>query len=278
MFTIKELSSKFSSYLQNQSFNRDPVTLYDPVHYIFSLGGKRIRPCLLLASYNMYSEDIHHAFPAAMAVEAFHNFSLIHDDIMDDANLRRGKQTTHLVFGENQAILSGDALLILCYKILEDYNNPVFTELVHEFSDMAIKVCEGQQYDIDFETKRDISIREYLHMINYKTAVLLGSAIKMGGILGNATEKDLSHLFSFGENLGLAFQIQDDILDTYGDQENFGKKIGGDIVQGKKTYLFIKTLELLSDREKLNFLQIFNSKEIAIDEKNIWCNCSKMNN
>lgn len=222
---------------------KEPIQLYEPIYYILSLGGKRLRSILTLMTCDFFEEDFHKAMNAALAVELFHNFSLIHDDIMDHAPLRRGKQTVHEKWDTNTGILSGDAMLILAYQLFEDYEPTMFRELARLFSKTAIEVCEGQQYDVDFETRDDVTLPEYIKMIDYKTAVLIGSAMKMGAIVANASESCKENIYEFGRNLGIAFQLQDDYLDAFGDPETFGKQVGGDIISNKKTFLFLTAVE-----------------------------------
>lgn len=253
-------SQIFSDYLNSQTINKDPKTLYEPIEYILSLGGKRIRPALTLMGCDVFGENIEKALPAAMAVEVFHNFSLIHDDIMDKAPLRRGKQTVHEKWDLNTGILSGDAMLILAYRYFEKYEPEVFCELAKLFSKTALEVCEGQQWDIDFETTDNITIEQYLKMIEYKTAVLVGAALQMGAIVAKTSEVNKKAIYDFGLNLGIAFQLQDDYLDAFGDPETFGKQVGGDIIENKKTYLYLKALEQTSQQEKEQLLHLYSIK------------------
>lgn len=248
MHTVRELQTFFIDYLSQNSFIRDPQELYDPVNYILGLGGKRLRPVMLLMACNLFKDEVKAALPAAFAVEIFHNFSLLHDDIMDEAPLRRGQPTVHKKYDVNSGILSGDVMLIYAYDYLmklEDQAN--IGDLIKLFNQTAIEVCEGQQLDMNFETRDSVQIEEYLRMISLKTAALLAGAMKMGAIIGGASKEDAQCVFDFGWNVGIAFQLQDDILDTYGDPEKFGKKVGGDIVQNKKTYLVLRALELADD-------------------------------
>jgi geranylgeranyl diphosphate synthase type II len=248
----------FTDHLEKYTVNAVPENLYAPVNYILSLEGKRIRPILTLISTDIFSGSPKKALNAALAGEVFHNFSLVHDDIMDSADLRRGNITIHKKWDNSTAILSGDVMLILAYQIFENYEANIFVPMATLFSKTAIKVCEGQQLDIDFEKKQEISLDEYLLMITYKTAELIGVAMKMGAIIANATIADQEKIYEFGKNLGIAFQLQDDYLDCFGNENDFGKKIGGDIIEKKKTFLYIKTLELLSGDEKSNFISLYN--------------------
>jgi len=265
MLAFKELSKRFTSFLNEYTFPSQPQQLYDPVRYIMSLGGKRIRPILTLAAYNLYNDNVEKANHAAMTVEVFHNFSLLHDDIMDNAFKRRGKDAVHVKYDENSAILSGDVMMIWSYKLLEQYTENV-SELYKVFTQTSIEVCEGQRMDMDFETKDEVSIQEYIQMITLKTSVLLGAALKMGALVGNASNQDQFHLYEFGKNVGIAFQIQDDVLDTFGDEATFGKRIGGDILQKKKTFLYLKSLELLSQLQINRLKDLFSSDYKIEDE------------
>jgi geranylgeranyl diphosphate synthase type II len=255
--------------LESQYETKEPRNLYEPVHYILKLGGKRIRPVLTLMSAEVFDADYKLALPAALAVEVFHNFSLIHDDIMDDAPLRRGNETVHEKWNTNTAILSGDAMLILAYQYFEKYNTDVFRDLAKLFSKTALEVCEGQQYDVDFETRDDVTIDQYLKMIEYKTAVLVGASMKMGAIVAETSAENANLIYDFGLNLGLAFQLQDDYLDAFGNPETFGKQVGGDIIENKKTYLYLKAIEFANSDEKEQLLHLFsiqpedNSAKIA---------------
>ena len=252
---LQQYHSDFVNYLESQNFVREPQNLYTPIDYILHLGGKRIRPILTLIACDVFSGDYQKALPAALAVETFHNFTLVHDDIMDDAPLRRGKQTVHEKWDINTGILSGDAMLILAYQYFENYKPEVFQKLAKLFSKTALEVCDGQQLDVDFETRNDVTIEEYLKMISLKTSVLVAAALQMGAIIAETDEIQSQHIYNFGLNLGIAFQLQDDYLDTFGDPETFGKQVGGDIIENKKTYLYLKALEVSNaqDAEKLKF-------------------------
>jgi geranylgeranyl diphosphate synthase type II len=269
MHSIYQYQEFISAYLESQYETKEPRNLYEPVHYILKLGGKRIRPVLTLMSAEVFDADYKLALPAALAVEVFHNFSLIHDDIMDDAPLRRGNETVHEKWNTNTAILSGDAMLILAYQYFEKYNTDVFRDLAKLFSKTALEVCEGQQYDVDFETRDDVTIDQYLKMIEYKTAVLVGASMKMGAIVAETSAENANLIYDFGLNLGLAFQLQDDYLDAFGNPETFGKQVGGDIIENKKTYLYLKAMEFASQKEKEQLMHLFsiqpedNSAKIA---------------
>lgn len=241
------------------NIEKQPKNLYEPIQYILSLGGKRLRPVLTLMATEVFDVDCKEAIPAATAVEVFHNFSLIHDDIMDAAPLRRGNVTVHEKWDVNTGILSGDAMLILAYQFFEAYEPSVFVKLAKLFSKTALEVCEGQQYDVDFESRTDVSILEYLKMIEYKTAVLVGAAMKMGAIVAQASEENADLIYDFGLNLGIAFQLQDDYLDAFGNPETFGKQVGGDIIENKKTFLYIKAMEFASPEEKESLSHLFAS-------------------
>ena len=260
MHSIYQYQQFISDYLISQYETKEPKNLYEPIRYILELGGKRMRPVLTLMSAEIFDSNYQKALPAALAVEVFHNFSLIHDDIMDDAPLRRGNVTVHEKWNTNTAILSGDAMLILAYQYFEKYDTDVFRDLAKLFSKTALEVCEGQQWDVDFETRNDVSISDYLKMIEYKTAVLVGAAMKMGAIVAETTTENSELIYNFGLNLGLAFQLQDDYLDAFGDPETFGKQVGGDIIENKKTYLYLKAMEFGSDQEKEQLLQLFSNQ------------------
>jgi len=257
MHPIAYYQQVVADYFETANLQKEPANLYAPVTYILSLGGKRIRPVLTLMAAEVFNADCREAVPAAIAVEIFHNFSLVHDDIMDDAPLRRGHQTVHEKWDINTGILSGDAMLILAYQYFEQYEPATFMALARLFSKTALEVCEGQQWDVDFEARNDVTEPEYLKMIEYKTAVLLGAAMKMGGIVANTSEENCNLIYDFGRYLGIAFQLQDDYLDAFGNPETFGKQVGGDIIENKKTYLYLKALEYGSAFEKEQLLSWF---------------------
>ena len=240
----------FESGLKNYLDKKSPENLYEPIQYILNLGGKRIRPLLVLMSADLFGHKYKEAVSAALAIEIFHNFTLVHDDIMDSAELRRGSVTVHNKWNINTGIISGDVMLIKAYQALEEYENPLFSKLTKLLNKTALEVCEGQQYDIDFEEKVDVNQNNYLEMIRLKTAVLIGCALKMGALIADASQDDLEAIYEFGELLGIAFQIQDDYLDVYGDSISFGKKIGGDIIENKKTILFHYAMSNGSINEK----------------------------
>ena len=258
MHSIQAYQEHFLNYLKQQHFLRNPKNLYEPIDYILGLGGKRMRPVLTLMAAEVFDVNFEKALPAATAVEVFHNFSLVHDDIMDDAPLRRGKETVHEKWNLNTGILSGDAMLILAYQYFENYEPIIFKELAKLFSKTALEVCEGQQYDVDFETRDDVTIAEYLKMIEYKTAVLVGAALKMGAIIAQTSKENADLIYDFGLNLGIAFQLQDDYLDCFGNPETFGKQVGGDIIENKKTYLYLKAIEFAKADEREQLLHLYS--------------------
>lgn len=247
--------------------NRKPENLYAPVEYILSIGGKRIRPALVLLACDLFSNTYEHAISPALALEVFHNFTLLHDDVMDKADMRRGNQTVHKKWDENMAILSGDAMSILAYDLLSQTKPEFLPSILSVFNQTALEVCDGQQYDMDFEKRQDVSIASYLNMIRLKTSVLLAGSLKIGAILGGAGEKDAGLIYDFGQELGLSFQLQDDYLDVFGNEEKFGKSIGGDIVANKKTYLLLKAFELANDIQKQKLHDLVNDKKINRKEK-----------
>lgn len=267
MQAIVEYQNQFSEFLNSYNVEREPKNLYQPIKYILNLGGKRLRPVLTLMTTACFDGDVDRAMDAALAVEVFHNFSLIHDDIMDAAPLRRGQETVHEKWDLNTGILSGDAMLIRAYQLFENYPPETFRELAKLFSKTALEVCEGQQYDIDFETRLQVSIPEYLKMIEYKTAVLVGAAMQMGAIVANASIEDQIRCYDFGKNLGIAFQLQDDYLDAFGNPEIFGKQVGGDILENKKTYLFLKAIENGSPEVRTELTQLFQNNAIKPENK-----------
>jgi geranylgeranyl diphosphate synthase type II len=260
MHAINQFQDFFISFLEKQTITKEPENLYEPIGYILGLGGKRIRPVLTLMTTEIFNGDYKKALPAAMAVEVFHNFSLVHDDIMDDAPLRRGNKTVHEKWDINTGILSGDAMLILAYQYFEQYEPSVFMRLAKLFSKTALEVCEGQQWDVDFETRDDVTIPEYLKMIQYKTAVLVAAAMKMGAIVAEASDQNADLIYEFGLNLGLAFQLQDDYLDAFGDPKTFGKQVGGDIIENKKTYLYLKAIAFAEKEESTQLQDLFSNQ------------------
>ena len=248
--------------LKKVSFGDKPDSLYDPVKYILGIGGKRVRPVLTLMSCSSFNCNPILALEASLSVELFHNFTLIHDDIMDSAHTRRGKETVHKKWGLNSGVLSGDVMLIMAYQLLENYDSETFFELNQLLNKTAKQVCEGQQMDMDFELKSDVVFDEYIQMIKFKTAVLLGCALKMGAVVAKASKKDQENLYQYGINLGLAFQFQDDYLDTFGNESKVGKKIGGDILENKKTVLFHMAIQNSNDFQKNHILDLYNSNTV----------------
>lgn len=267
MHSIQFYQEAVKDHFESLVNNKEPRNLYEPIEYILALGGKRMRPVLTLLASEIFNKDYKEALPAATAIEVFHNFSLIHDDIMDDAPLRRGNQTVHEKWDINTGILSGDAMLILAYQYFENYEPQIFQKLAKLFSKTALEVCEGQQYDVDFETRDDVTINEYLKMIEYKTAVLVGAAMKMGAIVAETSQENANLIYDFGLNLGIAFQLQDDYLDAFGDPKTFGKQVGGDIIENKKTYLYLKALEFGSTEQKEQLLHLFSIQPIDNADK-----------
>ena len=258
MHSIAQYQEFITQYAKNQVVVQDPAGLYEPIAYIMGLGGKRLRPVLTLLAAELFEAKYQEALPAALAVEVFHNFSLVHDDIMDSAPLRRGHETVHEKWDTNTGILSGDAMLIMAYRYFEQYEPAVFYSLVKLFSQTALEVCEGQQWDVDFEQRDNVTLPEYLKMIEYKTAVLVAAALKMGAIIAKTSEENAQLLYDFGLHLGLAFQLQDDYLDAFGDPATFGKQVGGDIIENKKTYLYLKAMEFAEASDKLQLTHLFS--------------------
>jgi geranylgeranyl diphosphate synthase type II len=267
MQSVSAYQSFFVAYLENQIILKEPRNLYDPIQYILSLGGKRMRPVLTLMSAEIFDVSYEKALPAAMAVEVFHNFSLVHDDIMDAAPLRRGNVTVHEKWDTNTGILSGDAMLILAYQYFEKYEPKIFRKLAKLFSKTALEVCEGQQWDVDFETRTDVTIPEYLKMIEFKTAVLVAAAMKMGAIIAKTSKTNAKLIYEFGLNLGIAFQLQDDYLDAFGDPATFGKQVGGDIIENKKTFLFLKAMEFSNATLQARLLYLFTEYADNVEAK-----------
>ena len=258
MLSVEKYQKEFSGYLRDYLNFKEPKNLYQPIEYILDLGGKRLRPTLTLLTTEIFGGDHKKSLNAALALELFHNFSLIHDDIMDDAPLRRGNRTVHEKWDLNTGILSGDAMLILAYQLFENYEPNTFQELAKLFSKTALEVCEGQQYDIDFETRDDVTLSEYLKMIEYKTAVLIAAAMKMGAIVAGASKQDQIKIYEFGKNLGIAFQLQDDYLDAFGNPETFGKQVGGDIIENKKTFLYLRAMAFCDADEMMQLEHLYS--------------------
>jgi geranylgeranyl diphosphate synthase type II len=254
MESLNAYTAKVEAALDQLIFPSSPKNLYDPLRYFLTLGGKRMRPILSLLGAEAFDKNSADAMPAALAVELFHNFSLIHDDIMDDAPLRRGNVTVHEKWDQHIAILSGDVLLVKAYDLLTNYNSDVFKELMVLFNRTAAEVCEGQQMDMDFESLGEVDEQAYIEMIRLKTSVLLGCALEMGAIVGGASQSDRKLMYTYGQHMGIAFQIQDDILDLYADPEKFGKQVGGDVLANKKTLLYIKAMEIATEKQELLIL------------------------
>lgn len=267
MHSIEQYRSDFMAHLGARIKIKEPVNLYEPFTYILNLGGKRLRPILTLMTTDILGTDPKKALDAALAIEVFHNFSLVHDDIMDEAPLRRGKMTLHKKWNLNTGILSGDAMLIYSYQLLESYPATTFKKLMQLFSQTALEVCEGQQYDVDFENQDDVSIPEYLLMVQYKTAVLVAASMKMGAIIAESSNEIQNLIYDFGKNLGIAFQLQDDYLDAFGDPKSFGKQVGGDIIENKKTYLYLKTLQLGTPDQAQALEHLFSIKPKNAEDK-----------
>ncbi|MDR2473361.1 MAG: polyprenyl synthetase family protein [Tannerella sp.] len=250
MLTTEQIAAQIDAVTAGLHYNQTPRSLYEPVEYILSLGGKRIRPVLTLMAYNIYGDTFSDVMPAALGIEVFHNFTLLHDDLMDCADMRRGKPTVHRKWHDNTAILSGDAMVIAAYQLIGEVKYPYLKPVLDVFSQTAMDICRGQQYDMDFEKRNDVSEEEYIEMIRLKTAVLLACSVKVGAMIGAAPESDAEQLYRYGINIGLAFQLRDDLLDVYGDPNVFGKNIGGDILTDKKTFLRITAMSLASQEQK----------------------------
>jgi geranylgeranyl diphosphate synthase type II len=259
MHTFEELSKQFVEKFEVEHFPATPATLYDPNRYFLQLGGKRVRPISCVMGNELFETINNDAWPVANAIELFHNFTLIHDDIMDNAPLRRGMQTVHEKYGHSTALLAGDVMLVRAYDYLNTISTTYLKRIIYLFNKTAKEVCEGQQLDMDFEKQKDVPFDAYLHMINLKTSVLLAASLQMGAILGGASERNQQLIYEFGRKLGLAFQVQDDYLDAFGDPEKFGKQIGGDIKANKKTFLLIHALQEASDNDKASLAELLNS-------------------
>ena len=267
MESFKDYSRMLEEGLKKVSLGSKPDTLYDPVKYILDIGGKRVRPVLALMACSSFDSNPNLALKAALSIELFHNFTLIHDDIMDSANTRRGKKTVHKKWGINSGVLSGDVMLIMAYQLLENYDSKTYLELNKLLNKTAKQVCEGQQMDMDFELKSNVEFEQYIKMIEFKTAVLLGCSLKMGAIIADASKEDQEFIYQYGINLGLAFQFQDDYLDTFGQQNKVGKKIGGDILENKKTVLFHMAIANSNKSQKEKILELYSSKENSSEDK-----------
>jgi len=267
MYTIQDLQKIISEEINKINFNIQPEALYEPIEYTLEAGGKRIRPVLVMAAHNLFSDEIEDAVPVALAFEVFHNFTLLHDDIMDNSPVRRNKATVHKKWDANTAILSGDAMVIMAYGFLKKLSSEKLKPVFSLFNDTASEVCEGQQYDMNFESRNDVSEDEYLEMIRLKTSVLIASCLKAGAITGGAGKEDADLLYDFGLNIGLAFQLQDDLLDIYADFDTFGKQIGNDILTAKKTFLLINAYERADKETKIQLIDTLNSHGISDEEK-----------
>ena len=265
MHTITELIQKINTAVEDIQYNTEPKKLYDPIRYILSIGGKRIRPLLMLMGYNLYRDDVDAIINNALALETYHNFTLLHDDLMDKSDMRRGNPTVHKKWNDNTAILSGDTMLIMAYGLFNKgmKNDAAWTA----FIEATLGVCEGQQYDIDFETRNDVTEAEYMEMIRLKTSLLLGYALKIGAMLGGGDQEDVENLYKFGEKMGLAYQLQDDLLDVYGDPTKFQKKLGGDIVDNKKTFMLINAYQRANQEQKAELDRWMNTQEFDSAEK-----------
>ena len=267
MYSSEDILAMVNQGVADLQLERQPFGLYKPIRYVLSMGGKRLRPVLLLMSYNMYKDDVSEAMPTALGLETYHNYTLLHDDVMDRAEVRRGKPCVHKVWNENTAILSGDSMLVMAYQLMAKCPLGYLKDVMDLFTTTALEIGEGQQYDVDFENRMDVTADEYIEMIRLKTSVLLACAMKMGALQAGAPEADSELLYRFGENLGLAFQLQDDMLDVYGNFETFGKKIGGDILCNKKTYLLIKALEGADVQQRKELEGWINATEYVPEEK-----------
>lgn len=268
MYSNSELLKMVNNTIDSLPYDRKPAALYDPIRYVLSLGGKRLRPVLMLMAYNMYKDDVQNILMPAIAIETYHNFTLLHDDLMDRAEVRRGKPCVHKKWNDNAAILSGDNMLVLAFHRMIQCNEKYMPTVLRLFTETALEIDEGQQYDIDFEDRSDVTEAEYIEMIRLKTSVLLACALKIGAVLGGASEQDADALYEFGEKLGLAFQLQDDYLDVYGDFKTFGKQIGGDIMCNKKTYMLINA-QLLANKEQAQELNMWLNKENPVREEKV---------
>lgn len=267
MYSFIELSKLFEEKFNTRHFPAHTPSLYDPAQYILQLGGKRVRPVSVLMGNELFDEIIPDAYELATAIELFHNFTLIHDDIMDKAPVRRGLATVHTKFGESTALLAGDVMLVRCYEYLNKLKSPSFHKIIHIFNTTAAQVCEGQQLDMDFEKRDSVSLDEYVNMITLKTSVLLAASLQLGAILGGTGDRNQQHIYEFGKNLGVAFQVQDDYLDAFGDPEKFGKQVGGDIIANKKTFLMIRAMEVADEVSKKELLQLMQENPVDKVEK-----------
>lgn len=267
MLTAKEILEKINSYLDNLPYTRKPQSLYEPVKYVLSMGGKRIRPSLMLMAYNMFKDDPESILPTACAIETYHNYTLLHDDLMDNADMRRGMPTVHVKWDANTAILSGDSMLVLAFQRMMQCAPDKLKPVLDLFTETSLEIGEGQQYDMDFESRTDVTEDEYIEMIRLKTSVLLACALKLGAIQADAPAEDADNLYKFGELMGLAFQLQDDYLDVYGDPAVFGKAIGGDILCNKKTYMLINAFNRADDSQRKELMKWVTAEKFDSKEK-----------
>ncbi len=267
MYTSNEILNLVNEALANKAYDRKPQSLYEPMKYVLSLGGKRIRPVLMLMAYNLYRDDVERIMTNALAIETYHNYTLLHDDLMDRADVRRGKPCVHKVWNDNTAILSGDAMLVLSYQMMADCDAAKLAQVMALFTETALQIGEGQQYDLEFENRNDVREEEYIEMIRLKTSVLLACALKIGALLADAPQSDADALYEFGEKMGLAFQLQDDYLDVYGDFKVFGKKIGGDILCNKKTFMLINAMARADEDKKEELARWLEATEYVPEEK-----------
>ncbi len=267
MKTSEEILKLVNDYLAQLPYNREPQSLYEPIKYVLSMGGKRVRPVLMLLAYNMYKENPESILSSACALETYHNYTLLHDDLMDNADLRRGHETVHRKWDANTAILSGDSMLVLAYERMAQCPKEKLAEVLHLFTETALEIGEGQQYDMEFENRTDVTEAEYIEMIRLKTSVLLACAVKMGAILADASSEDADNLYKFGEQIGLAFQLQDDFLDVYGDSAVFGKAIGGDITSNKKTFMLINAFNHATAEQREELTRWITAEQFDAAEK-----------
>lgn len=267
MRTSDELLKMVNDYIEDATITRQPTSLYDPIKYVLSIGGKRIRPVLLLLTYNMYRDDIERVMPTAVGLETYHNYTLLHDDLMDKADMRRGMPTVHRKWDDNTAILSGDSMLVVAFQRVAQCPAENLQDILSLFTITALEIGEGQQYDMDFENRMDVTEDEYIEMIRLKTSVLLACAVKMGAIMAGASDEDAKNLYAFGEKLGLAFQLQDDLLDVYGDPKVFGKAIGGDITSNKKTYMLINAILRANNEQREELIKWITTDNFDKEEK-----------
>ncbi len=267
MYTSDEILHKVNESLDALPYDRCPSSLYEPIRYVLSLGGKRIRPVLMLLGYQLFHEQPEQIMMQALGLETYHNYTLLHDDLMDNASLRRGHATVHCKWNANTAVLSGDSMLVLAYQRMAQCDSRHLPAVMELFTETALEIGEGQQYDMDFETRNDVTEEEYIEMIRLKTSVLLACALKMGAILADASQEDANLLYQFGEKVGLAFQLQDDLLDVYGDEKVFGKAIGGDITSNKKTYMLINAVNRANQQERTELMRWIEAKDFDRQEK-----------